>query len=109
MPRDVRIEHHYPLAAAFVRRHGALALTVLHDLLSCAEVVDDQLVARASTREIAERLDFLSKDSVHRRLRELVRSGVIELASQPASPFDTPTYLIHLDGSGITVVTAESA
>ena len=92
-----------------MRRHGALALAILHDLLSCAEVLDDKLVAQASTREIAERLDFLSKDSVHRRLRELVRSGVIEPTGLPASPFATPSYVIHLDGSGITIDTAESA
>ena len=109
MPREIRIQHHYPLAGAFVRRHGALALAILHDLLSCAELLDDKLVARASTREIADRLDFLSKDSVHRRLRELVRAGVIEPAGHPANPFAAPSYVIHLAGSGITIDTAENA
>lgn len=62
------------------------------------------LVARASTREIAERLEFLSKDSVHRRLRQLARAGVIEAAShQPGQLSGTPVYVLHLDDCGITV------
>ena len=46
-------------------------------LLARAEREDGALVARASTRDIAEQLEFLSKDTVHRRLRQLVRAGVI--------------------------------
>lgn len=79
---------------------------MLHDLLTRAETDHGRLVARASTREIAERLEFLSKDSVHRRLRQLARAGVIEaVTTDPGSPFRTPTYVVHLDDSGITVRT----
>lgn len=104
MPPDVRIEHRYPAALGFLRQHGPQALAVLHDLLSHAEDHDGVLVARASTREIAERLEFLSKDSVHRRLRQLARAGVVEAVShQPGQFSATPAYVLHLDDSGITV------
>jgi hypothetical protein len=71
MPPEVRVEHRYPEALAFLRHHGPDALAVLHDLLARAEAEGGRLVARASTRDIAARLEFLSKDSVHRRLRQL--------------------------------------
>jgi predicted ArsR family transcriptional regulator len=105
MPPEVRIEHRYPAALAFLRHHGPQAVAVLHDLLTRAERERGELVARASTRDIAERLEFLSKDTVHRRLRQLVRAGVIEpVAADPGRPFMTPAYVLHLDDSGITVV-----
>jgi hypothetical protein len=108
MPPEVRIEHRYPEALAFLRHHGPDALAVLHDLLARAERGDGDLVARASTRDIAARLEFLSKDSVNRRLRQLARAGVIEpVAPAPGHPFTTPSYVIHLDGSGITVATGD--
>ena len=37
MPPEARVEHHYPHALEFVRRHGAQAVVVLHDLLAHAE------------------------------------------------------------------------
>lgn len=78
---------------------------MLHDLLTRAERERGKLVARASTRDIAERLEFLSKDTVHRRLRQLVRAGVIEpIVADPGRPFTTPAYVLHLDESGISVV-----
>jgi len=105
MPPEVLIEHHYPAALAFLRAHGGHSLAVLHDLLARAERRDGALVARASTREIAERLQFLSKDTVHRTLRQLVRAGVIEaLDRRSGSSFAPTTYLVHLDDSGITVL-----
>jgi hypothetical protein len=108
MPPEVRIEHRYPETLEFVRHHGAQAVIVLHDLLTRAEIEDGRLVARASTRDIAARLEFLSKDTVHRRLRQLARAGVIEpVAPRPEHTFTTPMYVIHLDGSGITVATSD--
>lgn len=108
MPPEVRIEHRYPETLEFVRHHGAQAVIVLHDLLRRAEVEDGRLVARASTRDIAARLEFLSKDTVHRRLRQLTRAGVIEpVAATPEHTFTTPTYVIHLDDSGITVAPSD--
>ena len=105
MPPEVRIEHRYPTALAFLRHHGPQAVAVLHDLLTRAERERGVLVVRASTREIADRLEFLSKDTVHRRLRDLVRAGVIEpVATAPGSTFTTPAYVLHLDDSGITVL-----
>ena len=109
MPPEVRIEHRYPAALAFLRHHGPQAVAVLHDLLAHAVEVDGRLLARASTREIADRLEFLSKDSVHRRLRQLVRAGVIEPVTIAAAPFSTPTYVVYLENSGITVVTDDAA
>lgn len=87
MPPEVRIEHRYPAALSFLREHGPQALAVLHDLLARSERLDGALVAQASTREIADRLRFLSKDSVHRCLRHLARAGVIEpVDRQPGPP-----------------------
>jgi hypothetical protein len=104
MPPDVRIEHRYPAARSFVRRHGPQAVAVLHELLARAEHRDGQLVTRASTRDIADRLACLSKDTVHRRLRQLARAGVIEpLDRKPGSTFAPTTYVVHLGDSGIAV------
>ena len=105
MPPEVRIEHRYPAAMTFLRHHGPQAIAVLHDLLTRAERERGRLVAHASTRDIADRLEFLSKDTVHRRLRQLVRAGVIEpVTPDPAKPFTTPAYVLHLHDSGITVL-----
>ena len=103
MPPEVRIEHRYPAALGFLRQHGPEALAVLHDLLARAENRDGALVAQASTRDIAGRLEFLSKDTVHRRLRQLARAGVIEpLDRRSGSAFAPTTYVLHLDNSGIS-------
>jgi hypothetical protein len=105
MPPEVRIEHRYPAALGFLRQHGPDALAVLHDLLVCAKRHDGRLVAQASTREIAHRLEFLSKDSVHRRLRQLARAGVIEAFDRgPGSTFAPTRYVLHLKGSGISIL-----
>lgn len=102
---EARVEHLYPAGLPFLRRHGGHALAVLHDLLTHAERRDGQLVVRASTREIAARLEFLSKDSVNRRLRDLVRDGVLEVAERgTAGAFQPATYVLHLDDTGITLI-----
>lgn len=109
MPPEVRIEHTYPEAMTFLRHHGPQAIAVLHDLLTRTRIEDGHLVARASTRDVASRLEFLSKDSVHRRLRQLARAGVIEpVPADPGQPFTTPAYRIHLQDSGIAVTLTRS-
>ena len=99
---EVLIEHRCPEALDFLREHGPDAVAVLHVLVAQAEPVDGRLVVAASTRGVAERLGFLSKDSAHRRLRQLRRAGVLE-ALPSTGPMDPPTYVVHLDGTGISV------
>ena len=98
----VVIEHRYPPALEFLREHGPDAVAVLHVLVAQAELVDGRLVVAASTRGGAERLGFLSKDSAHRRLRQLRRAGVLE-ALPSTGPMVPTTYVVRLDGTGITV------
>jgi hypothetical protein len=99
---EALVEHRYPAALHFLREHGPDAVAVLHLLAVDGEVVDGRLVVSASTRGIAARLGFLSKDSAHRRLRQLRRAGVIEVLPS-TGPTDPPSYVLHLDGTGITV------
>ncbi len=99
---EVLIEHRYPAALEFLREHGPDAVAVLSVLIADADLIDERLVAAASTRGVAERLGFLSKDSAHRRLRQLRRAGVLE-ALPSTGPMDPPSYVVHLDGTGITV------
>jgi hypothetical protein len=106
-PPEVRIEHRYPAALRFLRAHGPQALAVLHELIVQAQEADGELIVAASTREIADRLEFLSKDSVHRRLRQLIRAGVIEPLPSPPSAFTAPSYVLRLDDSGITRLLVE--
>ncbi|MDQ6727272.1 MAG: hypothetical protein M3066_14060 [Actinomycetota bacterium] len=107
MPPEVRTEHRYPEALDFLRRHGADALVILDDLVAHAERRGSQLVVQASVREIAGRLSFLSKDTVHRRMRQLLRAQVIgAVSTKAASPFDRPTYVLDLTDTGVSVVGA---
>lgn len=99
---EVLVEHRYPEALAFLREHGSDAVAVLHVLAADARVVDGRLAVRASTRGVAGRLGFLSKDSAHRRLRQLRRAGVLE-ALPSTGPMDPPSYVLHLDGTGVAV------
>ena len=99
---EVRVEHRFPEALDFLREHGPDAVAVLHVLVADSRVIDGRLVVAASTRGVAERLGFLSKDSAHRRLRQLLRAGVLE-ALPSTGPMDPPTYVVHLDGTGIAV------
>jgi hypothetical protein len=100
---EVVIEHRYPQAGAFAREHGPDAVAVLEDLLCRAEVVAGALVVKASSREVATRLGFMSKDSANRRLRQLQRAGILRLAAGAAPGFAVPTYVVHLAGTGIAV------
>jgi hypothetical protein len=99
---EALVEHRYPAALDFLREHGSDAVAVLHVLAVDAEAVDGRLVVSVSTRGIAARLGFLSKDSAHRRLRQLRNTGVIEVLPS-TGPTDPPSYALHLDGTGITV------
>lgn len=101
MPPDATIEHRYPQALGFLHRHGAQAVAVVHDLLAHAERRGGRLVVRASMREIAERLEIVSKDTVNRRLRELIRAGVVEIERGDDDPFSATAYVLHLDDAGI--------
>lgn len=108
MTAEVRIEHRYPGALPFLHEHGSEALAVLHDLLAHAEQRDGNLVVEASVREIAERLVFVSKDTVHRRLRQLIRARVVRRvpgSSQPGARFVRRAYAIDLDDTGISLIT----
>lgn len=107
MPPEARIEHRYPEALAFLRRHGADALAILDDLVAHAEARGGRLVVQASVREIAARLSVLSKDTVHRRLRQLQRAEIVVLVGAATSgPFERPTYALDLAGTGVSVVRA---
>lgn len=104
MRPEVRVEHTYPRALEFARRHGAQSVLVLHDLLAHAHRRGSRLMVQASVREVAERLETLSKDTVNRRLRALIRAGVLEVVPRDdADAFEPTTYVVHLDNSGITV------
>ncbi|HUR24367.1 MAG TPA: winged helix-turn-helix domain-containing protein [Acidimicrobiales bacterium] len=103
MSAEVRIEHSYPDALAFLREYGPETVAVLHDLLAHAELRDGELVVRASMRQIAGRLGFISKDTVHRRLRQLVRAGVVRRAVSTAAGDVAPIYVIDLTETAISV------
>jgi hypothetical protein len=105
---EALVEHRYPAALDFLREHGSDAVAVLHVLAVDAEAVDGRLVVSVSTRAIAARLGFLSKDSAHRRLRQLRRAGVIEVLPS-TGPTDSPSYVLHLDGTGITVTLPDAS
>ncbi len=101
---EIRIEHLYPQSFSFVEQHGPLAIAIVHDLINHAEARGDQLVVQASVRQIAGRLPFISKDTVHRRLRGLHRAGVIRTATtRTAGQFERPSYILDLTGTGISV------
>lgn len=107
-PGEVLVEHRYPEALDFLREHGPDAFAVLHVLAIDAQVIDGRLVVRASTRGVAERLGFFSKDSAHRRLRQLRRAGVLE-ALPSTGLTDPPSYVLHLDATGIAVTHPDPA
>ena len=106
MRAGVQVRHDYPAASAFLRLHGPNALAVLHDLLVHAERRGDDLVVRASVRQVAQRLGFASKDTVHRQVRQLVRVGVLQKLGAGVTPFEPPTYPVELSGTGICVTTS---
>jgi hypothetical protein len=105
MPAEVRIEHRYPAAWGFVQAHGPETVAVLHDLLTHAQRDGERLIVVASVRQVSARLAFVSKDTVHRRLRQLQRAGVLHrIPSAEPAPFASPTYLVDLTGTGISLV-----
>ncbi len=105
MTAEAWIEHRYPTALPFLQRHGPEALVILHDLLAHAERRGGELVVEASVREIADRLGFVSKDTVH-RLQQLIRAGVLQrLVRRSGSTFARPVYVLDLDDTGITLTT----
>ncbi|MCU1497585.1 MAG: hypothetical protein JWM47_1538 [Acidimicrobiales bacterium] len=103
MPPDVIVEHRYPEAWGFLADHGPTALAVVHALMADADLGGGEVVVRASTRQVAERLGFMSKDTVHRQIRTLRRAGVLELVPTTAVTFQAPTFRLHLTGTGIAV------
>lgn len=101
---EARIEHRYPAALHFLQEHGPTAVAVLEDLLANAERRSNRLVSQASVREIAERLIIFSKDTVHRRLRQLLRAGVLRrLPAKRVAAFSKPAYTFDLTGTGIAL------
>lgn len=107
---EIRIEHRYPQAHQFMEAHGPHGIVILHDLLIHAEQHDAELVVQASVREIAARLPFLSKDIIHRRLRDLHRAQLIRTSpTKSTSRFERPTYIVDLTGTGISVTRSRSA
>jgi len=105
MATEISIEHRYPQVLDFVRRFGPNALVVLDDLVSNAKWCDGSLLVETSVREISERLQVLSKDTVHRRMTQLSRAEVIcRLLS--TDPFQPSKYIIDLTDTGISVTTS---
>jgi hypothetical protein len=103
-PGGVRIEHRYPDSLRFLSEHDGAAVAVLHDLLAHAKRRGGVLVVEASVREIAGRLEFVSKDTVHRRLRQLIRAEVVRrLAGSAGARLAQRTYVLDLDDTGITL------
>ena len=110
MSTETRIEHRYPAALQFVQQHGADAVAILHDLLAHAERRGNRLVVEASVRQVADRLQFLSKDTVHRRLRQLLRAGVLRrLPAKTTTTFARPVYVLDLAGTGIALTSRSGA
>jgi len=98
-----RVVHAYPQVLKFPSRHGPEALAVLDDLVARAEFFDGQLVVAARVRQLADRLGFGSRDTVHRRLRQLLSAGVpTRLDSHPADRFAVPVDVLHLDTTGVS-------
>jgi hypothetical protein len=104
MPAEIYIDHRYPDALPFLQQHGPDTVAVLHDLLINARCRDGVLVVETSVRQVADRLRFLSKDSVHRRVRELLHAGVLRPAhDSTCAPFLRRAYVVDLSGTGIAV------
>lgn len=98
---EVRIEHRYPQAQAFLVAHGQQGVAVLHALLQKARLDDGRLLAEGSTREVAARSRLVSKDTAHRRIQLFKRAGVLERIPCPESR--SPVYLVTVEHLGITV------
>ena len=104
MPAEIQVEHRYPDALVFLQRHGPDTVAVLHDLLVNAQCRDGLLTVETSVRQVAGRLLFVSKDTVHRRLRQLLDAGVLQpVQGTGCAPFAPRTYTVDLSGTGIAV------
>ena len=66
-------------------------------------------MVQASVRQVAQRLGFASKDTVHRQVRQLVRAGVLHRLGAGLTPFEPPTYRVELGGTGICVTASSGA
>ena len=91
--------------ALFVNLGGAGTLVLL-DLLSRASASDDRLVTQcASYRDLAGRLG-LSKDTVGRAVRTMVRTGVIAAVSDAGaqSPFARRRYEVRAERWELAIV-----
>ena len=81
---------------------GPEALLILLDLAAHSTESSAGLVVVSSYRDLARRLG-ISKDTVGRRMASLSRAGlIVEGSSRAAGCFETPCYLLHLDGAGVT-------
>ena len=93
-----------PRNQALVANIADLRLAVLHDLLIHARRLEGELVVEASVRQVADRLRFVSKDTVHRRLRQLLSAGVLRrLHHEEVERFTRGVYAIDLTGTGVSV------
>jgi DNA-binding Lrp family transcriptional regulator len=102
---DACIEHRYPQVLTFVHRFGADALVIVDNMASRAQLRDGRLEVETSVRQIADHLKVCSKDTVHRRIRQLTRARVISRITTASDPFHPPTYVLHLRDTGISVTT----
>ena len=100
---DIAIVHRYPQAAGLTLAVGGHGIAVLHALIKRAAIVDGNLVASVSLRDLCVDVPA-SKDTVSRRIDQLERLGIVHRPVQPAGPFTASTYVLHLEGHGIELV-----
>lgn len=91
-----------PRAQELAYRLGAEGFLVLLDLVAHSESVPEGTVITVGYRTVARRVG-LSKDTVGRRVGELVRARVLERIEDedPQHAFRVPTYRLRLDVAGI--------
>ena len=100
---DIAIVHRYPQAAGLTLAVGGHGIAVLHALIKRAAIVDGELVASVSRRDLCVDVPA-SKDTVSRRIDQLERPGIVHRPVQPAGPFTVSTYVLYLEGHGIDLV-----
>lgn len=100
---DIAIVHRYPQAARLALAVGGHGIAVLHALIKRAAIVDGQLVASVSLRDLCVDVPA-SKDTVSRRIDQLERLGIVHRPAPTAGPFTASTYVLHLEGHGIEFV-----
>ncbi len=86
---------------------GAEGFFVLLDLVAHSDAVPEETRITVGYRTVARRVG-LSKDTVGRRVGELVRAGVLERIAderdQQHHAFQTPTYRLRLDIAGMELL-----